>query len=155
MTLTYRRVVVSGALFISAFTSRDEWQRAVAYIADRNRQRRRERWLDDTRARDRDEFDDRDRYAPRLCARPSTHWLRLLDWSTEVRLYLSPESRRITSAAWMQIIASSDYTEQRLYCSSLVVTFFNHNFVNCKATLILAIKIYEIKYNISLNDVHT
>ena len=33
-----------------------------------------------------------------------------------------------------------------------IVTFFNHNFVNCKATLILAIKIYEIKYNISLND---
>jgi len=36
----------------------------------------------------------------------------------------------------------------------VVVTFFNHNFVNCKATLILEIKImYEIKYNISLNDV--
>jgi len=34
----------------------------------------------------------------------------------------------------------------------VVVTSFNHN---CKATLILAIKIYEIKYNISLNDVHT
>jgi len=26
--------------------------------------------------------------------------------------------------------------------SVVVVTFFNHNFVNCKATLILAIKIY-------------
>jgi len=39
--------------------------------------------------------------------------------------------------------------------SVVVVTFFNHNFVNCKATLILAIKIYEIKYNISLNDIHT
>jgi len=25
----------------------------------------------------------------------------------------------------------------------------------CKATLILEIKIYELKYNISLNDVHT
>ena len=37
----------------------------------------------------------------------------------------------------------------------VVVTFFNHNFVNCKATLILATKIYEIKYNISLNDIHT
>jgi len=37
----------------------------------------------------------------------------------------------------------------------VVVTFFNHNFVNCKATLILAIKIYEIKYNISPNDIHT
>ena len=37
----------------------------------------------------------------------------------------------------------------------VVVTFFNHNFVNCKATLILAIKIYEIKYNTSLNDIHT
>ena len=37
----------------------------------------------------------------------------------------------------------------------VVVTFFNHNFVNCKATLILAIKIYEVKYNISLNDIHT
>ena len=38
----------------------------------------------------------------------------------------------------------------------LVVTFFNHNFVNCKATctLIWRLKIYE-KYNISLNDVHT
>jgi len=33
----------------------------------------------------------------------------------------------------------------------VVVTFFNHNLVNYKATLILAIKIYEIKYNISLN----
>jgi len=55
----------------------------------------------------------------------------------------------------------------QVYCSVLnvdsdaelvvvvVVTFFNHNFVNCKATLILAIKIYEIKYNISLNDIHT
>ena len=37
----------------------------------------------------------------------------------------------------------------------VVVTFFNHNFVNCKATLIRRLKIYEIKYNISLNDVHT
>jgi len=37
----------------------------------------------------------------------------------------------------------------------VVVTFFNHNFFNCNATLILAIKIYEIKYNISLNDIHT
>ena len=37
----------------------------------------------------------------------------------------------------------------------VVVTFFNHNFVNCKATLILAIKICEIKYYISLNDIHT
>ena len=36
----------------------------------------------------------------------------------------------------------------------VVVTFFKHNFVNCKDTLILAIKIYEIKYNISLNDIH-
>jgi len=34
----------------------------------------------------------------------------------------------------------------------VVVTFFKHNFV--KDTLILAIKIYEIKYNISLNDIH-
>ena len=40
-------------------------------------------------------------------------------------------------------------------CLSNLVTFFNHNFVNCKATLIMAIKIYEIKYNISLNDIHT
>jgi len=31
----------------------------------------------------------------------------------------------------------------------VVVTFFNHNFVNCKATLICTLKIYEIKYNIS------
>ena len=37
----------------------------------------------------------------------------------------------------------------------VVVTLFNHNFVNCKATLIFAIKIYEIKYNISLNNIHT
>ena len=37
----------------------------------------------------------------------------------------------------------------------VVVTFFNHNFVNCKATLIFPIKIYEIKYNISLHDIHT
>ena len=36
----------------------------------------------------------------------------------------------------------------------VVVTFFNHDFVSCKATLILAIKIYEIKYNISQNDIH-
>jgi len=37
-----------------------------------------------------------------------------------------------------------------------VVTFFNHNFVNCKATLILEIKkIYEIKDSISLNDVNS
>jgi len=42
-----------------------------------------------------------------------------------------------------------------LFAVVVVVTFFNHNFVNCKATLILAIKIYEIKYNISLNDEHT
>jgi len=33
----------------------------------------------------------------------------------------------------------------------VLVTFCNHNFVNCKATL----KIYGIKYNISLNDLHT
>jgi len=37
----------------------------------------------------------------------------------------------------------------------VVVTFFNHNFVNCKATLICRLKIYETKYNISLNDVDT
>jgi len=36
-----------------------------------------------------------------------------------------------------------------------LVTFFNHNFVNCKATLIWRLKVFEIKYNISLNDVHT
>jgi len=36
----------------------------------------------------------------------------------------------------------------------VVVTFFNHNFVNCKATLILAIK--NLRNNrISRNDVHT
>jgi len=35
----------------------------------------------------------------------------------------------------------------------VVVTYFNQNFVNCKATLILRLKIYEIKYNIGLNDV--
>ena len=48
-------------------------------------------------------------------------------------------------------------TPSNLYVVTVVVvvTFFNHNFVNCKATLILAIKIYEIKYNISLNDIHT
>jgi len=40
-------------------------------------------------------------------------------------------------------------------CQVVVATFFNHNFVNFKATLILRLKIYEIKYNISLNDVHT
>jgi len=38
---------------------------------------------------------------------------------------------------------------------AVVVTFFNHDFVHCKATLIWRVKIYEIKYNISLNDVHT
>jgi len=32
----------------------------------------------------------------------------------------------------------------------VVVTFFNHNFVNCKWFINLEIKIYEIKYNISL-----
>jgi len=37
----------------------------------------------------------------------------------------------------------------------VVVTFFNHNFVNYKSTLICTLKIYEIKYNVSLNDVHT
>ena len=37
----------------------------------------------------------------------------------------------------------------------VVVPFSNDNFVNCKATLILAIKIYEIKYNISLYGIHT
>jgi len=37
----------------------------------------------------------------------------------------------------------------------VVVTFFNHNFVNCKATLIWRLKIYETKYNVSLNDVDT
>ena len=44
-----------------------------------------------------------------------------------------------------------------LSVSLVVVTFFNHNFVNCKptCTLIRRLKIYEIKYNISLNDVHT
>jgi len=31
----------------------------------------------------------------------------------------------------------------------VVVTFWDHNFVNCKATLIWRLKIYEIKYNIS------
>jgi len=36
----------------------------------------------------------------------------------------------------------------------VIVTFFNHSFVNCKAALTLASKMYEIKYNISLNDVH-
>ena len=36
----------------------------------------------------------------------------------------------------------------------VVVTFFNHNFVNCKATLIWRLKIDEIKYNISLPHIH-
>ena len=36
----------------------------------------------------------------------------------------------------------------------VIVTFFNHSFINCKAALTLASKMYEIKYNISLNDVH-
>jgi len=37
-------------------------------------------------------------------------------------------------------------TPSNLYVVTVVVvvTFFNHNFVNGKATLILAIKIYEI-----------
>ena len=66
----------------------------------------------------------------------------------------------------MMIQASSDlgwWTHVRVQSGShargdddaVVVTFFNHNFVNCKATLILAIKIYEIKYNINLNDILT
>jgi len=46
-------------------------------------------------------------------------------------------------------------TLQNVVVVVVVVTFFNHNFVNCKATLILAIKIYEIKYNKNLNDIHT
>ena len=35
-----------------------------------------------------------------------------------------------------------DSRPRRGCVTTLVVTFFNHNFVNCKATLILAIKIY-------------
>jgi len=31
----------------------------------------------------------------------------------------------------------------------VVVTFFNHNFVNCKVTLILAIKIYRFRFMIT------
>ena len=56
--------------------------------------------------------------------------------------------------------AVEDATERPsryLFVVVVVVPFFNHNFVNCKATctLIWRLKIYEIKYNISLNDVHT
>jgi len=36
-----------------------------------------------------------------------------------------------------------------------VVTFFNHNFVNCKLHLFWPLKIYEIKDNVSLNNVHS
>ena len=56
----------------------------------------------------------------------------------------APRSRQITMPA----------PHHSVVVVVVVVTFFNHNFVNCKATLILEIKImYEIKYNISLNDV--
>jgi len=38
----------------------------------------------------------------------------------------------------------------------VVVTFFNKNFVHCKAIYqIMDIKVHEVKYSISLNDVHT
>jgi len=38
----------------------------------------------------------------------------------------------------------------------VVATFFNHNLIDCKATLILVIKNLRniIKYNVSLDDVH-
>jgi len=36
----------------------------------------------------------------------------------------------------------------------VVVTFFNHNFVNCKLHLFWPLKIYEIKDNVSLNNVN-
>jgi len=55
----------------------------------------------------------------------------------------------------MKTVTHPSTSRARRVVVVVVVTFFNHNFVNCKATLILAIKIYEIKYNISLNDIHT
>ena len=45
----------------------------------------------------------------------------------------------------------NDVCIHRSFYSRVVVTFFNNNFVSCKATL----KVYEMKYSISLNDVHT
>jgi len=46
---------------------------------------------------------------------------------------------RSISARWRQLLCGLSLSVL------VVVTFFNHNFVNCKATLIVAIKMYEIK----------
>ena len=64
--------------------------------------------------------------------------------------------RRVKTEWWgAGVVRGADL--QMVQLIVVVVTFFNHNFVNCKATctLIWRLKIYEIKYNISLNDVHT
>ena len=62
-------------------------------------------------------------------------------------------------ASYKTVFESVTSHEQSVVESSIVivvvVTFFNHNFVNCKATLIWRLKIYETKYNMSLNDVDT
>ena len=76
--------------------------------------------------------------------------------SSELHVQSSPIFCACYFLAWLgSLLAASDKL-----CTSgfiddvivvvvvIVVTFFSHNFVNCKATLILAIKIYEIKYNI-------
>jgi len=70
------------------------------------------------------------------------HWASIFVYNTWVATF---------SVAQSVVCASRDVS----VIIVVVVTFFNHSFVNCKATLILEIKIYEIKYNMSLNDVHT
>ena len=75
--------------------------------------------------------------------------------SLNIATEVTSERRRELAVTDRNIDRYSGRTNARAVVVVVVVTFFNHNFVNCKATLILAIKIYEIKYNISLNDIHT
>ena len=71
---------------------------------------------------------------------------------------LSVYCRYLSGRLWWGDVFRLESSSLRPRCSYIVaVTFFNNNFVNGKATctLIRRLKIYEIKYNISLNDVHT
>jgi len=97
------------------------------------------------------EFNPRiDQLSPDQLAQQTSHWVicsaslpSVMSW-----YYIGIKLKQSIYGNWLQL-------QTHTLAAVVVVTFFNHNFVNCKATLILAIKIYEIKYNISLNDIHT
>jgi len=86
---------------------------------------------------------------------------RMLEFCTRVSAlrWKRPQRRKSSSVQFARCKQALALTDRNDPSAGMVVvavvTFFNHNFVSCKATLILAIKNLRNKDYISLNDVHT